>query len=207
MPFTPKPTCDGSAKLQHKTARNSPPQSPTIPTDGTTSGTTAAAVMLANVPDEVSVLDACCGSRMFWFDRKDSRALFVDIRSERHLAADCSAMNGEREIVVEPDIVADFTALPFPDNQFWHVVFDPPHIQRNGDTSWTLKKYGVLRGNWREMIAKGFAECFRVLRPNGTLVFKWNEEILSLTPQKPLYGSRYGKHFKSHWIVFQKSQP
>lgn len=60
---------------------------------------------------------------------------------------------------------------------------------------------------------KGFAECFRVLRPNGTLVFKWNEdevsvkEILSLTPQKPLYGSRYGKHFKSHWIVFQKSQP
>jgi SAM-dependent methyltransferase len=147
---------------------------------------------------------------MFWFDRKDSRALFVDKRRERHVAADCSVKNGEREIVVNPDLVADFTALPFPDNQFYLVVFDPPHIQRNGDTSWLLKKYGVLRGNWREEIRLGFAECFRVLRPLGTLVFKWNEgevsvpEILGLTPEKPLFGSRYGKHFKSHWIVFIK---
>ena len=29
------------------------------------------------------VLDACCGSRMFWFDRKDQRATFVDKRRER----------------------------------------------------------------------------------------------------------------------------
>lgn len=171
----------------------------------------SAVVIAGHIPDSASVLDAACGSRMFWFDRKDPRALFVDIRSERHLAADCSVKNGEREIVVEPDIVADFTALPFPDNHFWHVIFDPPHIQRSGDMSWTLKKYGVLRGNWREMIQKGFAECFRVLKPYGTLVFKWNEdevsvkEILSLTPEKPLYGSRYGKHFKSHWIVFHKT--
>lgn len=147
---------------------------------------------------------------MFWFDRKDSRALFVDKRREKHLAKDCSVKNGEREIVVDPDILADFTNLPFPDNKFYHVVFDPPHIQRSGDTSWILKKYGVLRGDWRAMIRKGFSECFRVLRPGGVLVFKWNEdeisvtEILALTPEKPLYGSRYGKHFKSHWIVFLK---
>jgi ubiquinone/menaquinone biosynthesis C-methylase UbiE len=158
------------------------------------------------------VLDACCGPRMFWFDHKDRRAMFVDKRKERHLAADCSVKNGEREIIISPDLVADFTSLPFPDNQFHLVVFDPPHIQRNGDTSWLLKKYGVLRGNWREEIRKGFAECFRVLKPFGTLVFKWNEdevsvpEILSLTPEKPLFGSRYGKHFKSHWIVFLKPQ-
>lgn len=30
------------------------------------------------------VLDACYGSRMFWFDRKDSRAVFVDKRRESH---------------------------------------------------------------------------------------------------------------------------
>lgn len=24
-----------------------------------------------------NVLDACCGSRMFWFDQDDSRAVFV----------------------------------------------------------------------------------------------------------------------------------
>ena len=156
------------------------------------------------------VLDACCGSRMFWFDRKDTRCLYVDKRRERHLAADCSVKNGEREIVVDPDVQADFTDLPFPDDTFAHVVFDPPHIQRNGDTSWLLKKYGVLRGEWREMIRAGFAECFRVLRPEGVLVFKWNEievplrEILALTPVRPLYGHRTGKQAKTHWVAFLK---
>jgi len=147
---------------------------------------------------------------MFWFDRKDPRTLFVDKRRERHMAADCSVKNGEREIVVDPDLVADFTALPFAADTFAHVVFDPPHIQRNGDTSWLLKKYGVLRGEWREMLRQGFAECFRVLRPEGTLIFKWNEievplrEILALTPERPLYGHRTGKQAKTHWVAFLK---
>ena len=158
------------------------------------------------------VLDACCGSRMFWFDRKDPRCLYVDKRRERHLAADCSVKNGEREIVVDPDVQADFTDLPFPDDTFAHVVFDPPHIQRNGDTSWLLKKYGVLRGEWREMIRAGFAECFRVLRPEGVLVFKWNEtqvklrEVLALTPHQPLFGNTSGKKAGTHWLVFIKGE-
>lgn len=157
-----------------------------------------------------SVLDVCCGSRMFWFDRKNPQAIFVDKRREKHLAADCSVKNGEREIVIDPDLVADFTNLPFDDNAFAHVIFDPPHIQRNGDTSWLLKKYGVLRGDWREMLRLGFAECFRVLKPEGTLIFKWNEievplrEILALTPVQPLYGHRTGKQAKTHWCAFLK---
>jgi SAM-dependent methyltransferase len=147
---------------------------------------------------------------MFWFDRKNPRCVYVDKRSERHLAADCSVKNGEREIIVAPDTRADFTSLPFHDEAFAHVVFDPPHIQRNGDSSWLLKKYGVLRGEWREMIRKGFAECFRVLRTEGVLVFKWNEievplrEILELTPERPLYGHRTGKQAKTHWVAFMK---
>ena len=156
------------------------------------------------------VLDACCGSRMFWFDRKDSRALYIDKRRETHMAKDCSVKNGEREIVVNPDMVADFTNLPLPSDTFSLVVFDPPHIQRNGDTSWLLKKYGVLRGEWREEIRKGFGECFRVLKPGGTLIFKWNEievplrEILTLTPERPLFGHRTGKAAKTHWVAFIK---
>lgn len=147
---------------------------------------------------------------MFWFDRKDSRALYIDKRRETHLAKDCSVKNGEREIVVNPDMVADFTNLPLPSDTFSLVVFDPPHIQRNGDTSWLLKKYGVLRGEWREEIRKGFAECFRVLKPGGTLIFKWNEievplrEILALTPERPLFGHRTGKQAKTHWCAFIK---
>ncbi len=147
---------------------------------------------------------------MFWFDRKDARALYIDKRRETHMAKDCSVKNGEREIVVNPDMVADFTNLPLPSDTFSLVVFDPPHIQRNGDTSWLLKKYGVLRGEWREEIRKGFAECFRVLAPGGTLIFKWCEieiplrEILTLTPEKPLFGHRTGKAAKTHWCAFIK---
>lgn len=147
---------------------------------------------------------------MFWFDRKNPSALFIDKRRETHLAEDFSVNNGESQIVIDPDMVADFTALPFPDCTFAHVVFDPPHIQRNGDTSWLLKKYGVLRGNWMEMLRQGFSECFRVLKPQGTLIFKWNEievplsKILALTPVQPLYGHRTGKQAKTHWVAFLK---
>ena len=73
--------------------------------------------------------------------------------------------------------------------------------------------YGSLdRDTWREDTAKGFAECFRVLKTNGTLIFKWNEvdiplkEILTLTNEKPLYGHRSGKKSNTHWVAFIKHE-
>lgn len=159
------------------------------------------------------VLDPCCGSRMFWFDRGDSRAVFGDARNESHLLADKSSRGGQRELIISPDVKLDFRALPFADNQFHLVVFDPPHLITNGAKSWLAKKYGKLDAvGWKGDISAGFAECFRVLKPNGTLIFKWNEhevpiaQILALTPEKPLFGNRCGKASKSHWIVFMKPE-
>lgn len=157
------------------------------------------------------VLDACCGSRMFWFDRADSRAVFTDKRIEAHNLPDKSSAGGFRTVIINPDLQADFTALPFSDGQFALVVFDPPHFIRSGQNSWLAKTYGKLGTDWREDLRKGFAECFRVLRPLGTLVFKWNEgdipvsKVLALTPEKPLFGNRCGKSAKSHWLVFLKA--
>lgn len=157
------------------------------------------------------VIDACCGSRMFWFDRADPRAIFIDKRSETHELPDKSSSGGNRTLVVSPDVIADFTALPFDDYSFAMVVFDPPHFVRNGNKSWVGLKYGTLKGDWKDELRRGFAECFRVLKPEGTLIFKWNEadipvsKILELTPEKPLVGNRCGKNSKSHWIVFLKS--
>lgn len=156
------------------------------------------------------VLDACCGSRMFWFDREDDRTVFVDKRRESHTLNDKSSCGGTRELIIDPDLQADFTALPFLDESFALVVFDPPHFERNGANGWIGLKYGTLKGNWREELRKGFAECFRVLRPDGTLIFKWCEDeipvsqILSLTPEKPLFGHKSGKQQKTHWIAFLK---
>lgn len=152
------------------------------------------------------VLDACCGSRMFWFDRADGRALFVDKRRETCVA---DTREGRREIIINPNQLADFKNLPFRDATFSLVVFDPPHTTA-GPNSWTRKKYGTLAPDWRKEISFGFAECFRVLCPLGTLIFKWNEHrvpvsiVLSLTPEKPLFGQRCGTTARTHWIVFLK---
>ena len=157
------------------------------------------------------VLDVCCGSRMFWFDKLDSRGTFMDKRKESHILKDKSSKGGSRELIIDPDFQADFTALPFDDETFPLVVFDPPHLIGPGKNGWLAKKYGSLIGDWRTEISKGFSECFRVLRPDGTLIFKWNEEkikvseILALTPEVPLFGNRCGKTAKTHWIVFMKS--
>lgn len=160
---------------------------------------------------EPLVLDACCGSRMFWFDRSDPRAVFLDNRRERHSLADKSSRGGRRTLIIDPDVIGDFTRLPFSDGQFAMAVFDPPHLVRCGKKGWQAKKYGKLEGDWREMLRRGFSECFRVLKPEGTLIFKWNEhevpvsQILALTNERPLIGQRCGKTAKTHWIVFMKN--
>lgn len=153
------------------------------------------------------ILDACCGSRMFWFDKKNPNAIFIDRRKEIVMAKDRDKI---RSIEINPDMVADFTCLPFEDETFYMVVFDPPHLKTLGKTSWMAKKYGKLSEDWREVIRKGFNECMRVLKPNGTLVFKWNEseikvsEVLSLIPCKPLFGHTTGRQSKTIWMCFMK---
>ncbi|MBC2258879.1 class I SAM-dependent methyltransferase [Listeria booriae] len=149
------------------------------------------------------ILDACCGGRMFWFNRKRKDVLFMDIRDFEEKLCD------GRKLVVKPDIVADFRDMPFPDESFYLVVFDPPHLLRAGDKSWLAKKYGKLGPLWKHDISEGFNECMRVLKPNSTLVFKWNEdqvklsEILKVVAVEPLFGFRRGK---THFLVFMKDE-
>lgn len=155
------------------------------------------------------VLDVCCGPKMFWFDRHDARALFVDRRRETHpVDIGTPGTIGRSAIIVEPDVIASFAALPFADDSFPLVVFDPPHAERDAARGIITKKYGHLTGDWRDMLRHGFAECFRVLKSDGVLVFKWGEsdypvsEILALTDQKPLFGQM--TKATTHWVVFMK---
>ena len=159
------------------------------------------------------ILDVCCGGRMFWFDKHNPEVLFVDNRiMERQLIWKSKVDKEEAWFEVSPDQVMDFRHLDLPDEQFYLVVFDPPHIIENNDAGYAKKKYGVLRPKtWRDDIAAGFRECFRVLRPNGVLIFKWSEidfpvsEILKLAPQSPLFGHKSGRQQKTHWLTFMKS--
>jgi SAM-dependent methyltransferase len=148
------------------------------------------------------VLDPCCGSRMFWFDRANPDVVFGDNRNESHVLCD------GRMLRIEPDALLDFTDLPFPAGSFRLVVFDPPHLHKAGPKSWMALKYGKLSATWQEDLRKGFAECFRVLASEGVLVFKWNEtqvkvrEVLALTPVQPLFGHPTGHNGLTHWYVF-----
>lgn len=151
------------------------------------------------------ILDPACGSKMFYFDKTDERVLFSDIRNEEHTLCD------GRTLKVRPDQVADFRALPHEDESFNLIVFDPPHLERAGPQSWQAKKYGKLnKATWREDLAKGFDECWRVLAGGGTMIFKWNEtqikvsEVLACFSQRPICGHRTTHNLKTHWIVFYK---
>lgn len=140
-----------------------------------------------------------------WFDKENQLAMFGDIRSENHTLCDGRALE------VKPDMAMDFRSLPFNDDSFKLVVFDPPHLVRAGKKSWLKLKYGKLNENWKQDIEKGFSECFRVLELDGILIFKWNEtqvrvsEILALTDKKPLFGHKSGKNMNTHWITFMNT--
>ena len=107
------------------------------------------------------ILDVACGGEMFYFDKNDPRVLFCDIRE-----VDTNLCDG-RHFVVAPDVKCDFVALPFEDNTYRLVVFDPPHLLRNTGkskfadmygsvnekatpTGYQHIKYGALYGDWRE---------------------------------------------------------
>lgn len=147
------------------------------------------------------VLDACCGGRSFYFTDGDE-VLMCD--AHPRVATLCDG----RTFECDPDVVCDFTDLPFPDGSFSLVVFDPPHLLRG--KGWQSEKYGLLPSDWRPFLERGFSECWRVLRPLGTLVFKWSDVQLSLAdirpcfPAPPLFGNRRPRSSGTHWIVFFK---
>lgn len=150
---------------------------------------------------EYLVLDVCCGSRLFYFDKSNKNTIYMDIREEEFSIH-------KKKINVHPDITGDFRNIPFENEKFNLVIFDPPHLKTAGPNSIMKAQYGQLdKNNWRKDIAIGFNECMRVLKKGGTLIFKWSEcqialkDVLACCEFKPLLGNQRGT---THWIVFFK---
>ena len=150
------------------------------------------------------ILDACCGGKSFWFNKEHPNAIYLDRRDENHKL---NYKRNKQQIIVNPDVVGDFTNLPFPDNKFNLVVFDPPHA-RFTESSIMYKKYGTLDEDWQTQIKKGFEECFRVLMPKGVLILKWAEsrykvnDVIKLAEVEPLFGHKTSR--TNMWITFMK---
>ena len=157
------------------------------------------------------ILDGTCGSRTIWFNKNHPLAVYCDRRRETYTNIWKSTNNkSERECVIDPDILCDFTDLPFEDNSFSLIVFDPPHLIKAKETAWLVKKYSKLDETWPQMLHDGFKECMRVLKPDGVLIFKWSEydipadKVWKAIGQKPLFGHHSGKKSKTFWGCFMK---
>jgi len=158
------------------------------------------------------ILDPACGSKNFYFDKNSPLVLYGDIRDESLL------LSNYQTLEVHPDEVMDFRNLKFEDETFSLVVFDPPHLYNLGKTSVMGQTYGVLnKDTWEEDLSQGFKECWRVLKPNGTLIFKWTDKDISLAhmlhlfkPIKPLFGDKKVINSKTgvsrFWLVFFKGE-
>jgi SAM-dependent methyltransferase len=170
-------------------------------------------------PHRPQILDACCGGRMWWWDKSHPLALYMDKRrAPKGSALAFDVEGGERHASpgwsCEPDVIGDFRAMPFADEAFQMVVFDPPHNIRDEALGVNGLMYGALpRATEQDDLRMGFRECWRVLAPGGSLIVKWAGDIKRIRPHfpaAPVVGTRSPRGLQTWWLVFYKplaSQP
>jgi hypothetical protein len=164
------------------------------------------------VPKDKFILDPTCSSRGIWFNKKHPNTIYTDIRREEK-----GFIQARPNFEINPDIIADFKDLPFPNKHFKLISWDPPHLRNLDKGSWIYKKYGSLGNNWKTDLSKGFNELWRVLDDFGVLILKWSKshdnrpnrdisisEILKLLPVDPLFGHPSGSKSNTMWFCFMK---
>lgn len=162
--------------------------------------------------NQKKILDVTCGGKTIWFNKNHPNALYLDIRKEKK-----GFIKKRPHFEINPDTIADFRKLPFPDKSFKLVVFDPPHLMNLRENSWPCKKYGSLKSEtWQRDLKKGFKECWRVLEDEGILILKWScskenradrdiplKKLLRVLPETPLFGHT-GHKVNAIWLCFMK---
>jgi len=161
--------------------------------------------------DGARVLDATTGGKHMWHaDMKDcGRVVFADRRQ-------VESLEHQPGWSCEPSVLTDTRQLPFKDESFSLIAYDPPHrVTDDGMTQLSgviEQKYGALRvENWQADLSESFGELWRVLESGGTLTFKWadvhksHQQVLDVLPETPLYGVTTEKdRAVTKWWVFHK---
>ena len=126
----------------------------------------ADAAQLGYIPADGLILDPTYGLGGFWRTYRPARLVTNDLDPAR----------------ASP---ADFTALPYRDNVFDAVVFDPPYkLNGTGGGGPGDQRYGVA-GPYRpvasitELIHTGITETARVTKPGGYLLVKLQDQVVS----------------------------
>ena len=156
------------------------------------------------------ILDATCGSRQIWFQKNEPHTIYCDKRQE-HYEGNFGSNNAHRVLDISPDMICNFTDLPFPSESFNLVVLDPPHLIGESG-AWMKKAYSFYESKEQAIkdVSDGIRECMRVLKIGGVLIFKWSEiqvssrEIIDACGIEPLFGHRSGSKSNTHWMTFMK---
>jgi hypothetical protein len=164
------------------------------------------------------ILDATSSFRRMWRNKIHPSTVFMDIRSNTKLLKDWEANMIQKDRATDIEftkltIQADFTHLPFKDESFFHINYDPPQLIHLGKTSIYYKQFGCLEADtWRRVLKEAAKELLRVLKEGGTLNVKWNDrdisdnDVLALFPIAPAYGQvgSHGTSSKTSWFTFIK---
>ena len=155
------------------------------------------------------ILDATAGCRGIWYQKNHPDVTFLDKRK--------GVFGKNIKYNINPDVVCEWKDMPFPDNTFDMVIFDPPHIIQNAESGDMVAEYGKLgTKTWKDELKVGFNQCFRVLKEDGIFILKWAEcieskgkkinELLEMIEYNPLVGTRVGYRSTTLWIIFKKDK-
>lgn len=119
-------------------------------------------------PGAEHIADCTANTRKMWKGLDASRVTFCDI-----------------DPAMSPDVVADFTALPFGPGELDVLVFDPPHLPEAAASEQSHKQfagsYGLAHGGKGSDISHFFApfltEAERVLKADGLIFAKLKDFV------------------------------
>jgi len=160
-----------------------------------------------------TVLDATTGGKHMWHsEMKDADSVvFADRRR-----VEKGALEHQQGWSCNPDVVCDTRDLPFAENTFSLIAYDPPHRVTDGGMKQLAgvieQKYGALMAEtWQSDLQSSFEELWRVLQPGGTITFKWadvhksHDKVIDAIGKTPLYGVTTEKdRAVTKWWVFHK---
>lgn len=162
----------------------------------------------------MKILDSTAGSRSIWYQKNNPHVVYFDKRNGKFNSQSGDKKHQDvRYYKIHPNVVGRWEYLPFKDSCFDMIIFDPPHLikSRSEKLMGMVACYGVLYSDeWKAVLSKAINELFRTLKTDGVFILKWcendksAEEVLSLFPYKPLFGTRTGQKNNNHWITFIK---